>query len=65
MHNPTSFVATSNNDTLYWHQAMKQPDAEEFKKAAIKDFDDHWQRKNYILIDRSQVPRCKNVLPSV
>ena len=65
MHNPISFVAISNNDTMYWHQAMKQPDAEEFKKAAIKEFDDHCQRKHWILIDRSQVPHGKNVLPSV
>ena len=44
---------------------MKQPDTEEFKKAAIKEFDDHCQRKHWILIDRSQVPHGKNVLPSV
>ena len=35
MQDPISFVATSNKDTMYWHQAMKQPDASEFRKAAI------------------------------
>ena len=65
MQNPISFVATSNKDTMYWHQAMKQHDAEEFRKAAIKEFDDHCERKHWILIERSQVPKDKNVLPSV
>ena len=65
MQNPISFVATSNKDTMYWHQAMKQPDAEEFRKAAIKEFNDHCERKHWVLIERSQVPKGRNVLPAV
>ena len=30
------FVATSNKDTMYWHQAIKKPDSEEFRNAAVK-----------------------------
>ena len=50
---------------MYWHQAIKQYDTEEFKKAAIKKIDDHCERKHWILIERSQVPKGKNVLPAV
>ena len=35
-----SFVALSNKDTMCWHQAVKQSDVSEFKKAVIKEFDD-------------------------
>jgi len=30
-----------NPDHFYWHQAMKQPDAKEFQKAALKEITDH------------------------
>ena len=36
MQDPIAFVATSDEDTMYYHQAMNQPDAKEFKAAAIK-----------------------------
>ena len=65
MKDPVSFVATSNKDTMYWHQAMKQSDANEFRQAAIKEFNDHYERKHWVLIERSQVPKGKNVLPAV
>ena len=32
MSNPISYAASTNKDTMYWHEAMKQPDAEEFKR---------------------------------
>ena len=44
---------------------MKQSDANEFRQAAIKEFNDHCERKHWILIERSQVPKGKNVLPAV
>ena len=65
MKDPISFAASSDPDTLYWHQAMKQPDAEEFRKAAIKEFNDHCEKKHWVIIDRSEVPPGKNVLPAV
>ena len=65
MQDPISFVATSNKDTMYWHQAMKQPDASEFRKAAIREFNDHCERKHWVLLERSQVPKGKNILPAV
>ena len=63
--NPISFAATSTKDTMYWHQAMKSPDANEFKKSAIKEFDDHCINNYWVMIERSQFPKGKNVLPLV
>ena len=60
-----SFATSTNKDTMYWHQAMKPPDANEFKKTAIKVFDDHYQNKYWELIERSKVPSDKNVSPLV
>ena len=50
---------------MYWHEAMKQPDAEDFKKAAIKEFVDHCMNKHWVIIKKSQVPKGKNILPAV
>ena len=50
---------------MYWHQAMKQPDASEFRKAVIQEFNDHCERKHRVLLERSQVPKGKNILPAV
>ena len=30
MTDPIAFLATNNKDTLYYHEAMKAPDREEF-----------------------------------
>ena len=66
MSDPIAFSASTNEDIMYWHQAMKQPDAAEFSnKAAIKEFDDHCQNKHWEIIERSQVPMNKIILPAV
>ena len=65
MMNPISFAATSNKDIMYWHQAMRSHDANDFKKAAIKEFDYHCIKNHWVMLERSQVPKGKNVLPVV
>ena len=62
MSNPISYAASTNKDTMYWHEAMKQPDAEEFKKAAITEFDDHCMNRHWVIIEKSQVQKGKNIL---
>ena len=57
MSNPISYGASTNKHTIYWHEAMKQPGVEEFKKAAIKEFDDHCMNKHCVIIEKSQVPK--------
>jgi hypothetical protein len=41
MEDPIAFLAKSNPDTLYYHQAMKAPDSKEFCQAMQGEVDDH------------------------
>ena len=65
MADPIAFKATSDPDTMYWHQAMAQPDADKFLEAAAKEFNSHFENKHWTMIERSQVPKHRNVLPAV
>ena len=51
MSNPILYATSTNKDIMHWHEAMKQPDAEEFKKATIKEFDDHCIKKYWVIIE--------------
>ena len=57
--------ATSDPDTMYYHQAMKEPDAEQFKAAMTKEVDAHTAKKHWEIVRREQVPSGIKVLPSV
>ena len=65
MEDPIAFLASSNADTMYFDQAMKQPDCKEFIKAVVKEVNDHIECKHWQLIPRSQVPKDTKVLDSV
>ena len=40
-------AASADPDTMYYHQAMKEPDAEEFKAAMVKEIVDQWDNGNF------------------
>lgn len=65
MSDPISFLAKTDADTMYLHQAMAAPDRENFKMAIMKEIADHCRRKHWIVIPRSQVPKEQEVLPAV
>jgi hypothetical protein len=65
MLNPIAFLAGSNEDTMYFHQAMKAPDRNQFKKAIVKEVNDHIENKHWELIPHEAVPKGVKVLPSV
>jgi hypothetical protein len=65
MMNPVAFMASSNQDTMYFHQAMKAPDRKQFMQAVIKEVNDHIENKNWELIPRDKVPKGTTILPSV
>jgi hypothetical protein len=66
MTDPIAFLArTSDPDTMYYHQAMKQPDRKEFAKAVIKEINDHVERKHWELIPIEEVPENTPILDSV
>jgi len=60
-----AFKATSDPDTMYMHEAMKEPDADKFKEAMQKEVDDQLANGNFSLIKRNKVPKGRIILPAV
>lgn len=50
---------------LYLHEALKAPDSKEFIKAMDQEINAHEDGKNWILVDRSDIPADKTVVPSI
>ena len=65
MNDPISFAASSDPDTLYYHEAMKATDAKEFIKAMSKEFNDHCERGHGELIPIEEVPTGEKILDAV
>ena len=64
--NPFALAATlADEDTMYLHQARKQPDWEEFKRAMQKEIKDHTDNEHWIVIPRSEVPRGQKIMRGV
>ena len=56
---------TSNPDTMYYSNALKAPDKEQFIKAMKKDILDHETRNHWELVPQLQVPNGTVILPAV
>ena len=56
MQHPIAFHAEMTGDIMYYHQAMRQDDAEEFRKAVIKEVNGHANNSHWELIPRSEIP---------
>jgi hypothetical protein len=66
MTDPIAFLSHhSDPDTMYFHEAMRQPDREDFIKAVIKEINDHIDRRHWILVPREKVPKGTKILDSV
>ena len=65
MQNPISYLSKVDDDTMYYHQAMHQPDAQEFIKTVVKEIVDHCTRKYWEIVERKTVPNHCDILPSV
>ena len=65
MQDPIVYVAETNDDTMYYHQAMNQEDVEEFKHAIAKEIYDHCSWNHWKLVERSSVPQNCEILPVV
>ena len=50
LHPLHAFKATANPDTMYHHQAMRQPDIAEFRKAMVKEVDNQLANGNFEVI---------------
>jgi hypothetical protein len=58
-------VARSDPDTMYMHEAMKQPDRKQFLQAMQKEVEDQTNNGNWSIVKRSQVPEGASILPAV
>jgi hypothetical protein len=65
MTDPIAFLShhSSDSDTMYVHEAMQQPDREDFIKAVIKEINDHIDRRQWKL--QEKVPKGTKILASV
>ncbi len=52
-----TFKASTDPDTMYYHQAMREPDKEKFQEAIKKECEDHFRESNYKLVDIKEVPK--------
>jgi hypothetical protein len=60
-----AYKATSDPDTMYLHEAMKEPDADNFVKVMLKEVMDQMGNNNFSIIPRSEVPKGGKILPTV
>ena len=58
-------AADSDPDTMYHHQAMQQPDHEQFRKAMQKEMDDQMADGNFELIQWAKIPLGPKIFPAV
>jgi hypothetical protein len=63
--NLLGYKASTDPDTMYHHQAMKQPDREKFQEAMKKECEAHYKEGNYRLVKRSELPEGATLLSSV
>ena len=54
MSNPIAFLAKKYDDTMYYHQAMQEPDADEFKKTVVKKIHDHCAEKYWKVVQKTK-----------
>ena len=65
MRHPIAFHAEMMGDVMYFHQAMRRPDAQAFANAVVKEMNGHIKAKRWKLIKHDQVPEGIDVIPSI
>ncbi len=60
-----AYKTVSDPDTLYFHQAMKEPDSKEFMASMMKEVQDQFNNGNFNVVHRSKVPAEQTILPAV
>jgi predicted SnoaL-like aldol condensation-catalyzing enzyme len=60
-----AFLENTDKVTVYFHQAMKAPDRDEFVNAIVKEMNIHIVSKHWELVPRREVPSGVKVLDSV
>ncbi len=65
MEDPIAFAASSNPDIMYFDQAMKEPDKEQFEQAMLDEVKSHTDLGHWEIVTKKSVPVTTKVLPSV
>jgi hypothetical protein len=60
-----AFGASTDLDTLYWHEAMREPDKEQFLQAMDKEIKAHTNNGVWEIVKKDSIPEGKKVLPAV
>ena len=60
-----ALIASSDPDTMYYHEALQQHDRKEFIKVMYKEIADHVNRRHWKVIPLKNVPKHKKPLPLV
>ena len=60
-----AYKALPDLDTLYYHQAMKESDSEEFRDSTDKEINDQFENGNITVVHTSQVPEKLTILAVV
>jgi hypothetical protein len=64
MNNPIAYVARLDKDTMYMHQAMKQPDKAQFVQAMVDEVSAHTKNGDREVMLQSEVSGGTKVLHS-
>jgi hypothetical protein len=62
---PLTVMTSIENDTMYWDEAMRQPDALKFYDAAIKEIESHNKNTNWKIVPIKEVSKGMQVLDYV
>ena len=60
-----AFKSTADPDSMYRHEAMRQPDRDQFSEAMQKEYDSRLHEKVYSLERKSNVPKDGTILPTI
>ena len=65
MCDPIAFLAKTDEDTIYYYQAMATDDKAESLKAMVKEYNEHASTGHWELVHSNQLPEDTKVLDSV
>ena len=63
--NPIDFVASTDQDAMYYHQVMSEPDWEHFQESVQKEINDHKSNHHWKVIPIKEVPEGLKILGMV
>ena len=54
--NLIAFATSADPDIMYYHQAMKEPDHEQFRRSVLKEIRDHETNQHWKVIPKQSIP---------